>query len=132
VTVTAYTVMLRGRLAAEALMVDACTITRTTGSTTDPETGQDAKTTVTVYSGKCRFQQAAAGASGQNVGEANIYQVAHMVQLPMSVTGVRVEDIVTATVSIDPDLVGRKFWVRAVAEGTHKTARRLPIELVTG
>lgn len=130
---TAYTAMSRGRLAAEALMVDACTITRTTGTpTTDPETGASSSTTSTVYSGKCRFQQAAAGASGQNVGEANIYQVAHLVQLPMSVAGVRVEDIVTATASIDPDLVGRKFWIRAVAEGTHKTARRLPIELVTG
>ena len=129
---TALRAMLRGRAAAERNMVDACTITRTTGSTTDPETGATSLTTTTVYTGKCRFQQAAAGASGQNVAEANIYQVAHLVQLPMSVTGVRVEDVVTATVSIDPDLVGRRFWVRAVAEGTHKTARRLPIELVTG
>jgi hypothetical protein len=130
--VTAYAATLSGRRAAERNMVDACVITRTTGSATDPETGQDVKTTITVYTGKCRFQQAAAGASGQNVAEANIYQVAHLVQLPMSVTGVRVEDIVTATASIDPDLIGRRFWIRAVAEGTHKTARRLPIELVTG
>lgn len=130
---TAYTVMSRGRLAAEALMVDACTITRTTGTpTTDPETGASSSTTTTVYTGKCRIQQVASGASGQNVAEANVYQVAHILQLPMSVTGVRVEDVATVTVSIDPDLVGRKFWIRAVAEGTHKTARRLPIELVTG
>lgn len=114
-------------------MVDACTIKRKTGHTTDPETGQVTPTYDTIYSGKCRFQQRALQAEGSDVGEARIYQVPYELQIPMSATGVRVEDLVHADSSVlDPDLAGRDFWVKGLAGGTHKTSRRLPLEEVTG
>jgi hypothetical protein len=131
---SATTATARGRVAAQALMQDTCTIRRATAGTTDPETGDTTPGTPTVvYSGACRVQQAAPGAAGQDVGQAHVYQVPLILQLPMSVTGVRVEDVATIdTCALDPDLAGRRFWIRGVAVGTHKTARRLPIELVTG
>ena len=58
---SAETLTLRGRLAAEQLMQDACTITRTTGSSTNLQSGAVTKTTSTVYSGKCRVQRLPSG-----------------------------------------------------------------------
>jgi hypothetical protein len=54
---SATTATLRGRLAAEANMVDACTIQRVTGTTTNDTTGVVTPTYTTIYSGKCRMQQ---------------------------------------------------------------------------
>ena len=68
----------------------------------------------------------------QNVGEALVYQLLIDVQVPMSVTGLAVGDVVTVTASaLDPDLVGRHFWVKDLAHKTHMTARRLGCEEVT-
>lgn len=124
----------RGRVFALRLMVDACTITRVTGETTDLQTGQVTKTTSTIYAGPCRVQQLTAGgvARPATVGEAQRFQQPLTVQVPMSVTGVQSGDVVTVTASVlDADLVGRSFWVRELAHKSHLTARRLGIEEVT-
>jgi hypothetical protein len=123
----------RGRAAAEALMVDACTITRVTGETTNEDTGVVTPTTSTVYTGQCRIQQSQLGADSTpaDPGEAYVRLVAFEVQLPMSVEGVRVQDVVTVTASAhDPDLVGRAFNVLGLAHKTHATARRLQVQEV--
>jgi hypothetical protein len=123
---SAASVLARGRAAAEALMVDTCTIRRVTSSTTDPDTGHITPTYATVYSGPCRVQQQAATASGQETGEAYALMLSFVLQLPMSVTGVRTEDEVTITASVhDPDLVDRVLLVKDLAHKTHATARRI-------
>ena len=45
---SAETITLRGRIAIEKLMTDSCTITRTTGSSTNLQTGAVTKTTTRV------------------------------------------------------------------------------------
>ena len=130
---SAVTATLAGRRAAERNMVDACLIRHRTGESTDPDTGVVTPTYSTVYAGKCRVQQRALVSQGAETGQAHVFQVPYELQLPMSVTGVAVEDVVTVTASVlDPELVGRLFWIRGLGGASHKTARRLPIEEVTG
>jgi hypothetical protein len=127
-------VLARGRIAAEALMQDACTIIRDAGTTYDPVTGYPTPATTEVYTGKCRVQLGALGASAssRDVGEAALLLLRLDVQLPMSVAGVRVGDVVEVTASAhDPDLPGRRFRVRDLFHKTHATARRLGCEEIT-
>lgn len=123
----------RGRAAAEALMVDACVVTRVTGTTTDPDTGEVTATVATVYTGKCRMQQQASIARPDDVGEAYVLQQPFVLQLPMvGSEGVQAGDRVQITASVDADLTGaRRWWVRGLAHKTHATARRLGLEEVT-
>jgi hypothetical protein len=121
----------RGRAAAESLMVDTCTITRTTGESTNEDTGVVTPTTSTVYTGRCRVQQSQLGADStpSDPGEVYVRLVAFEVQLPMSVEGLRVQDVITITASaLDPDLVNRSFNVLGLAHKTHATARRIQVQ----
>jgi hypothetical protein len=125
---SAASVLARGRAAAEALMVDSCSIRRKTGESTTaggvvtPTYGDP------LYAGKCRIQQSAGQAQQQDPGEAYVLMLRLEVQLPMSVTGLEPEDVVTVTASVhDEDLVGRVFIVRDLAHATHKTARRVQV-----
>ncbi len=125
----------RGRSAAEAGMVDACTIRRVTGRVSDPDTGEQVVTYLTPdpYVGTCRVQQATAQAQQQDVGEDYLLMLRLEVQLPMSVVGLEVGDEVTVTASAhDPDLVGRVFLIRDLAHKTHATARRVQVTERTG
>lgn len=121
---SAASVMAAGRGAAERLMQDTCTIRRVVSESTDPGSGVVTPTYSTVYSGKCRVQQAGA-ASRVEAGQASLLMLPFQVQVPMSVTGVQAEDQVVITASLDPDLVGRVFVVKDLAHKTHATARRL-------
>lgn len=125
--IRAAALLARGRRAAEALMVDACTIRRRTGETVGPG-GVVTPTYTTVYSGRCRWQQQAAQAAQQDVGEDYMLMLRLEVQLPMSVTGVQTEDeIVCDSSTHDPDLVGRVFVVRDLAHKSHATSRRIGV-----
>jgi hypothetical protein len=134
---SATSVTLRGQNAAIALMTDACTITRTS-QVTNLQTGVVTNTTTTIYTGRCKVQKfgSASGAGTArptSVGEAEVWQLPMSVHVPMTVTGVRVGDIVTASTSVlDPDLPGRSFWVRELFHKSYATARRLGLEEVTG
>lgn len=124
-----------GRRAAEALMVDACTITRTASTTTDPDTGQVTRTTTQVHAGKCRFQdfQAAGAPVPQTVGGAGVLVAVLQLQLPVSVTGVQPDDLVTCTAAaLDPALVGRTWRARPVPRKTHATKFVVGLVEVTG
>lgn len=132
---SATSVTLRGQNAALAQMQDACTITRVTGQTTNLQTGAVTNTTSTIYTGKAKIQQLVSGglARPASVGEAQVWQLPLHVHVPMTVTGVQVGDIVTVTASVlDPDLVGRSFWVKELFHKSYATARRLGLEEVTG
>lgn len=132
---SATSVTLRGQNAALALMNDAVTITRITGQTTNTQTGAVTNTTSTIYTGQAKVQQLVSGglARPASVGEAQVWQLPLHVHVPMTVTGVNVGDIVTVTASVlDPDLVGRSFWVKELFHKSYATARRLGLEEVTG
>lgn len=119
----------RGRAAAEALMVDACTIERKTGESTSTTTGAVTPTYTTLYTGKCRIQQRSTEARVEDNAEQYDRMLRLEVQLPMAVTGLKVDDRVTVTASVyDADLVGRQVWIRHLFHKTHATARRVVAE----
>lgn len=120
------TVLARGRAAAEAGMVDACTIRRRTGEVTDRDTSEVEITYDDLYTGKCRVQQNQATADRMDVGEDHLLLLRIEVQLPMSVVGLEVADEITITASVhDADLVDRVFRIHDLAHKTEATARRV-------
>lgn len=125
---SANTITLRGRSKAEELQVDTCTITRRSGSTTDPETGDITPTYTTVYTGPCRLKLPTATARPLTVGEAQEFTQHPTLSLPALTTGVEIDDLVTITASaLMPALVGRKFHVRGKPSQTHMTAARFEL-----
>lgn len=123
------TALARGRAAAEALMVDVCTIRRVTGHTTDDTSGVITPVSSALYTGPCKVQQAKATAGAQDVGEAHLLMLRLEVHLPMSVVGLQAHDEITITASAhDQDLVGRVFLIRELAHKTAATARRVGVE----
>lgn len=126
---TAASILVRGRTAAERLMVDTCTIRRQSGETMDPVTLQMVPTYTTVYSGKCRVQiTAVVGATMPEAGERTVVTQRISVSIPMDAAA-RVDDqVVMETAAHDADLVGRVYRVRSEFAKTHATARRLECE----
>ncbi len=131
---TIETVTLQGRSAAEARMTDACSIAHPGAAATfDPVTGTYTDPTATVfYTGPCEVQ-VSDGLTAQEgeAGGAELTVLRLMVKVPVEVTGVVVDDVVTITASLlDPDLVGRVFQVVAGHAKSFLTARRLQVEEV--
>lgn len=125
---SATSAVLRGRTAAEALMVDQATITRTATSVVDPDTGVITGTTTTVYTGKCRLKLPVAVARPLLVGQAQEFLQHPILSLPATTTGVRINDVVTITASLlMPVLVGRVFHIRAQPGQSHMTAARFEV-----
>jgi len=130
---SATSITLRGRTAAEALMVDTCQIQRVASLATDPDTGVVTPTYSTVYTGKCRLKLAVAVARPLTVGEAQEFTQHPILSLPATTTGILVDDILTVTASLlMPILVGRVFHLRAVPGQTHMTAARFEIFEIMG
>ena len=125
-------VLARGRAAAEAGMVDSCTITREYAGAVDENTGRIAVTAQAIYSGACRVQNQRTQSRAEDAGEDYKLLLPLEVQLPTSVTGVLVGDLVTITAAVnDADLVDRVLRVRDLAHKSEATARRLRCEEVT-
>lgn len=129
---SAATVALAGRTAAERLMVDTCAITRSGGADTfDPDTGEyTTPAGTTIYAGACQVQLTdSLNASTPDVGGEAATISRLVVKVPMSVEDVQVDDVVTITASLlDPDLVGRRYRVASRFAKTFATARRLEVE----
>jgi hypothetical protein len=126
---SATTAVLAGRRAAEALMVDACTIQRVTGTSTNDTTGVVTPTYSTIHAGKCRVQQIVPVSKPADIGQAQVWLQRLELQVPISVTAIASDDLVTITASLlDADLVGRTFRVRELGHKTHLTARRVQLE----
>lgn len=122
------TVLARGRVAAEAGMVDTCTIRRkAAGGTTDPDTGYPTQSYTALYTGRCRVQQHQASAQREDVGEDRLLLLRIEVQLPVDGSeGLAVGDEITVTAAAhDADLVGRVFLIHDLAHATEKTSRRV-------
>lgn len=122
--------LVKGRAAAESLMVDTCTVTRVTGRTLDEDDGTYSDTTSIVYSGKCRIQvRNAAVAALPLSGEREVVAFMLELQTPMTGAALAVGDVVTVTASLyDPTLADRVFRVREVFHKSHATARRTLVQ----
>lgn len=130
-SVSAESAVLQGRAAAEALMVDACTIIRVTGQPgeLDPDTGiRDPAPTATVYSGKCRVQTYEAHESTPDSAE-HVYTVQrYAIHLPVA-ADVQVDDQIVVTASVlDTGLVGRSYRVVGLLHKTFATANRVAVD----
>lgn len=121
-------VTVRGQRFAEAGMVDTCTIRRRTNSAPDDFSGVPVETWADLYAGKCRIQQGIAQAAEQDVGEDYQLQLRVVLQLPLTVTGLKVGDEATIVTSQDPDLAGRVFLIRDLMHKTDPTARRVGVQ----
>jgi hypothetical protein len=128
--VNADAAVLAGRVEAEALMVDACTITRVTGLGSINETTLAyTPTTSTIYTGKCRVKPRDNADRVVQYGQEAASFWPFLVSLPMSTTTVDLDDLVTITASaLDASLIGKVLRVREVLAGSHLTARRLSCE----
>ena len=120
-----------GRLAAEALMLDTCTVGRPAEAYTDADSGQVVTAYATVYEGPCKVQQTIAQSSSPTaVGHAFTVQGARL-DLPISAGPVAVDDTVTiVSSSQDPQLVGRVFRVVELFHKSFATAQRVRVEEV--
>ena len=111
--------------------VDTCTIKRVTGEVTDVD-GNVTPTYTALYSGVCRIQQQQPYAERKDVGQAYLLLLRLEVQLPMTVTGLAPDDLLTMVTSVtDPDLPGRVFRVRDLAHKTDASSRRVQCTEIT-
>lgn len=110
-------------------MVDTIVVEELTGRTLNPTTAEYVDVYTTRYSGPGRVQLRDTLATLPDGGERAATIVRTIVSLPISATGLepgfRVR--VSAAVS-DPDLVGKVYRLRSLADKTHATARRLECE----
>ena len=126
------TVLARAQSAASQGMVDACTVKRLASTSTDPDTGVVTPTYSTVYTGGCRVRQRVPRAQPQTVGEAAVFIARLELHIPLAVTGVASDDLVTITAAKhDQDLVGRTWHIRELAHATYLSARRFSMVEVT-
>jgi hypothetical protein len=121
------------RRAAEALMVDAVSVSRRGGGTVDDLTGAVTGGTTSIYAGKAKIQQATA--MGQRVDAGEVSTVLLRLEVHLPIVGseqVARGDVVTVTAAThDTALVGRTFVVHDLAFKTFATARRLGVEEAT-
>lgn len=131
---SATSITLAGRRAAERLMVDTCTVKRLASQVSDPETGVITPTYTTIYTGRCKVQRTSHPTNSRplNVGEAELFAAYIELHLPTSVLGVDSDDFATIDAApLDADLVGTVFHLRELAHKTFQTARRFGVQEVT-
>lgn len=131
---TATTSVLDGRQAAEALMVDECTIGPSSSRSFNVTTRDydDDAAAGAVYTGKCKVQRPGratdAEIGGDELGRADLE-----VHVPTGTTGIERGHMVMVTAAaVDGGLVGRRFRVLNVPRKSFATALRLPCEEVSG
>ena len=123
--------LLRGRTAAESLMVDACTITRPGEPTTDPVTGDVTNSSTEVYAGKCKVQSKDSATSNPEAGEATFTVVSRQVHIPANSAYVQDGDVVTITASrLNAFTVGKQYRVSGFEPDSFDTAARLPVKIL--
>ena len=123
--------VLAGRVMAESLMLDQCTITRPGEVVTDPETGDVTNTSTEVYAGKCKVQSKDSATATPEAGEHQFTVVSRQVHIPANAADVRDGDVVTLTASaLNAFTVGKQYRVAGFTPDTFDTAFRLPVKEV--
>jgi len=120
-----------GRSAAEALMLDTCTVHRPG----EPVTDVDGKVTASLtlmYTGPCKIQQTLAQSSNPEAGGHQYTVQDTRWDTPVAAGVFEVDDVVTIIGAVlDPQLVGRVFRVTEPFHKTGATAQRTRVEEVT-
>jgi hypothetical protein len=124
--------VLRGRVAAESMMVDACTITRGGPPVTDPNTGDVTATATTVYMGKCKVQSSNSSTASPDAGGHTFVVVSRQVHIPANAADVVDGDVVTVTASLlNAFTVGKQYRVEGFTPDSFDTAARLTVKEIT-
>ncbi|MGP9528584.1 DUF6093 family protein [Glutamicibacter sp. AOP5-A2-18] len=129
--IDAQAITLRGREAAESLMLDTGLVERSLGLVTDPVTAVVSEVWETVYTGKCKLQGRQAQASTPDAGGHAFTVEQLMVHLPVSAQSLPGDRVTVLSSVMDPDLVGLKLRLTELGRGTYRTADRWNVELVT-
>lgn len=126
---TARSALLAGRRRAESLMADRATVSRVTGTTTDPLTGEATPTLEPVYSGRAKVNTYEPYERNPEVAGGTATVQRYFVHVPVGSfrpeIGMHVRIDVAA---LDPNLTGRTFRVVALLHKTAATAYRLSVE----
>ena len=123
---------MRGRAAAEALMLDACLIGRQASEVTDAD-GNVTPTYETVYEGKCKVSQQTTQGTNPEAGGYQYSVQGMRLDVPVGVGPLAVDDTVTITAAtFDPHLVGMVLRVTSVFRESMATAQRTSVEWVAG
>ena len=129
---TAVEATLRGRTAAEALMVDACRITSGGEVVTDPQTGEVTRGRTTVYEGKCKVQSKDSAVSNPEAGGATFTVVSRQVHIPVNAAEILDGHEVEITASLlNAFTVGKVYRVEGFTPDSFDTAYRLPVKEIT-
>jgi hypothetical protein len=125
-------VVARGRLAAERLMIDTCSVSYPTGATVWNEaSGRDVPVYAVDFESPCQFQSTALVTEDADVGARREVVDKVTLKLPVTAPQVRTDALVeclTVGLISDPRLVGRKFLVGAPFNKTYATATRLELK----
>ena len=121
-----------GRLQAELLMFDSCTVDRPGPVVTDPDTGVVAPSLTRIYEGRCKVQQTIAQSSNPTAGGHSFTVQSTRWDTPVSAGPFAVNDVVTMTGAVlDPQLVGRVYRVVELFHKSGATAQRVRVEEVS-
>ena len=123
------------RAEAESLMVDTVTFAAPGTETYDDTTGEYVTTPgATIYTGPCRVQVRSGSPSDAAVGDTEVVIDRLEIHVPVSAVDIPPSSVGTITAvgeASDPSLIGKQYRVLGTHAATFKTARRLPVELVT-
>lgn len=123
--------LMRGRAAAESLMVDMVNIRRQTGTTPDGQ-GGDTPTYSTIYSGPGKVQSQAVQALTPEAGGHTATVQRLELHIPVGSCSPAVGDVATVTACLmDPNLVGHVLRITALPNKSLATAYRIPVEDTT-
>lgn len=124
--------VLRGREAAEALMVDSCRVHRPGLAVTDPATGKVTTPLTLIYEGKCKIQQTLAQSSKPEAGGHQYTVQNTRWDTPVDAGPFEVNDVVTVVAAVlDPQLNGNAYRVDEPFHKTGATAQRTIVKQVT-
>lgn len=119
------------RAAAESTMTSTANVTRDGGLVFDPGTGLSTPTTTTVVAGSpARLRQPTAVEANVMFGEEDVTKMRFIVDMPHTVTGVQIGDVITFSEADDPEMLAHEFRVVALSMRDHLVTRSYGCEVV--
>lgn len=122
----------QGREAAERLMTDTAELRRATDEmVTDPETGEVKPGVAVVATVKCKVASNAPTSTTPEAGEHRYTVEQLRLHMPLGSPALAGDEAVITESEINPDNVGIAFRLSELNRGTHRTAQRWSVEVLT-